>query len=373
MRRWALVAIVLLLAAACDLSHVDPEQTVIISGRALTAAGHPLADVEVHLYKEPDVGEVIIGSVLALGSLGAVCLLPAAPAICNQGHSTTTGADGSYRFTIKGSDTQGLVGDASTLDVVFTDPAGGAHAPSTTLRFKAQTKNVRLPAARLWNAGLHVAAHPSRRPTFAMSWSRLSGIDGSDAGYSVQLLDPTQGLALWSQPAAGNRAQIDARIIEDHAADAAVTARARLRGVEVIYLSSRTPAQAIAGAPPSRNKPCSAVTGTKRLATVKQTDCAATDGNLVAPAQLTPTKGGTVTGVVVDLGRVRRVGLVVARGIAGSVVVELSTDGGTYHRVARGDGATIAIDPPGQPPARYVRIRSASGLGESLLYEVSVW
>jgi hypothetical protein len=364
--------IVLLLAAACDVSHVDPNATVVIAGRVLDANGRPLSGVTVHLYKEPDVGEVIVGSVLALGSLGAVCLLPGAPAICSQGTTTTTRNDGSYRFSVQGSDTQGLVGDAAKLDVVFADPTSDRGA-STTVRFTAQTTHVRLPAVRLWNARLRVAAHRSGGPVYLPSWSRLPDPDGAAPSYSLQLLDPKDAAQLWAQPGAGTRAVVDARIVEDHPVDVAVTARARLRGVDVIYLSARRPLRAIAGAPPSRNQPCSAVTGTKRIATFPQPDCAVTDGDLRSPARLVAGNHRTVTGVVVDLGASRRVSLIVARGLSGRVAMEISGNGRTYRRVAVTDQPTAAVDPPGTPTARYVRIRSTTGLDESLLTEISVW
>ena len=373
MRKWAVFPVVLLLAAACDFSHVKADQTIVISGRALSATGQPLSGLDVHLYKEPDVGEVIVGSVLALGSLGAICLLPEAPAICDQGRTATTRGDGRFTFTVKGSDTQGLVGDAATLDVAFDDPDGGNLGASTTLRFEAQTTRVRLPAVRLWSARLHVAARPAAPPAYGMSWSRLPTADGSAASYSVQLLNPSDGLQWWSQPASGTRAHIDARIVEDQSADAAVTARARLHGTDVIYLSARRPAHAIAGAPPSRDRPCSAVTGTKRLRTFAQTHCAVTDGDFMSPARLTATNHKVVTGAVVDLGRPRRVSLVVVRGVAGSAVVEISTDGSNYRKVGTGSDSVLAVDVPGAPVARYVRIRSAGGLDESLLTEVSAW
>jgi len=41
--------------------------------------------------------------------------------------------------------------------------------------------------------------------------------------------------------------------------------------------------------------------------------------------------------------------------------------------VAIGTDSTVALSPPGQPTARFVRVRSPSGLDESLLSEVSVW
>jgi hypothetical protein len=241
------------------------------------------------------------------------------------------------------------------------------------LRFEAQTKHVRLPAVRLWDAGLHVVAHRSGRPTYGTSWSPLPAVDGSGAGYGVELLDPASGAQLWTQPASGTRSRIDARIIEDHATDAAVVARASLHGTGAVYLSARRPVQAIAGAPPSRNRPCAAVTGTKRLTTFLQNPCAATDGDFSSPARLAARNHRTVTGVVIDLGTARRLSLIVARGLSGSVVVEESANGRTYRRVATASTSTIAVHPPGRAVARYVRVRSAGGLDESLLAEVSAW
>lgn len=370
MRRWALALVVALTLAACDFSHVKSGETVVISGRALTATGVPLKNVTVTLYKEADFGEFIVGSVLAVGTLGGVCLFPGAPSICHKGRTTTTNDNGVYTFTVKGSDTQGLIGDASTLDVVFADPNGGKSAPSTTLRFKAQTKRVQLPTARLWNSGLHVVQGTRARPTFTMKWQTLNGSDG----YSAQLLNPTNGLPISSQSAKQTHATIDARILEDRAADVAVTARHDLgHGVSAIYLSNRKSVSPIAGAPPSRHAPCDAITGTDHLGTFKQTVCVATDGDLSAPSRLTATNGKVVSGVQIDLPRAQHVGLVVARGVSGSVVVEVSNNGRTWHQVGTATGDTISVEPAGRPVARFVRVRSASGLDESLVAEVSVW
>lgn len=372
MLKWAFIPIIALVVTSCDFSHVDPKATVVITGRALSATGAPLRNVAVSLYKEPDVGEAIVGTALALGSLGGVCLFPGAPAICRQGRTVTTNAAGAYRFTIKGSDTQGLIGDASTLDVVFSDPKKTA---STTLRFKAQSKRVTLPAARLWQAGLHVKGGTRAQPTFTTSWSALPGAAGSAAAYSVELLEPDRGLTLWTQAAAQKHtAKIDARILEDRAADAAVVARADLgRGVNGVYFGARRPVRPVAGAAPSRHAGCSAVSGTTKPVAFKQTVCVATDGDFASPARLTASSGKVVSGVVIDLGRPRRVSLIVGRGLGGSVVVEVSTNGKTYRQVSSVSGSGLAVDPPGRPVARYVRVRSPGGLDESLLTEVSVW
>jgi hypothetical protein len=371
----AAVSVVAIVATGCTISPVKPEATVVISGRALTSTGAPLAHTQVHLYKEADFGEAIVGSVLAVGSLGGICLFPGAPAVCHKGHVATTGLDGSYRFTLKGSDTQGLVGNESTLDLVVADPKGGAAGASTTISFKVASTAVTLPAARVWDALPRVAEGSG---IIGLSWTTLPAAYGSGATYSAQLLDPSRPVPMWTQAASGSRAQIDARVLEDRAAAAAVTARTTLTaGVHGIYLSARVAVRPIAGAPPSRHAHCLAVTGTTTLATTPQTVCVATDGDLTSPARLTATNGRVVTGVVIDLGKVRPVSLIVARGVGGMVVVELSTDGVTYHQVSIGSGPTIAVStpgiPPGSPAARYVRVRAPGGLDESLLTEVSVW
>jgi hypothetical protein len=371
MQRWALVPIGALVLTGCHFSPVKPEATVIISGRALSASGRPLANTKVHLYKEADFGEAIVGSMLALGTLGGICLFPGAPAICHKGHTATTGSDGAYKFTLKGSDTQGLIGDEATLDLVVADPKGGASGTSTTLSFRVDSTQVKLPDTQLWNATARVT---TANKQIALTWSALPATNGAGASYSAQLLDPARGLSIWTQPAAKGRAQIDARVLEDRSAAAAITARSDLgHGVHETYLSARLPVHPTAGAPPSRHQPCLAVTGTTKLAAARQTVCVATDGDLTSPAHLTATNAQVVTGVVVDLGRVRPVSFVVARGVGGQVIVEVSSNGTSYRQVATGTGPTVTASPAGRPSARYVRVRSPGGLDESLLAEVSVW
>jgi len=380
MRKWMrlvlVVAVACGVATGCRFSHVNSQATVAISGRALDAEGAPLVGAQVRLFKEADLGEALVGVVLAVGSLGAVCLPPAAPAVCRQARVTTTGAGGAYRFDLKGSDTQGLIGTEATLDLVVATPGAGANGASTTISFTARTTSVTLPDARLWNASPRVAEGSGH---IRLAWSSLPAADGRGATYSAQLFDPARQAALWSQPASGTSAVIDARVLEDRSATAAVAARTTPSGgsgsgsVHASYLSSRSAVTPLAGPPPSRHRPCLAVTGTATPTTTPQPTCTATDGDVVTPARLTAVKAAVVTGVVVDLGSVRPVNLVVARGLAGMFVVELSNDGVTYRQVAIGTDSTVALSPPGQPTARFVRVRSPSGLDESLLSEVSVW
>lgn len=365
------LAVLALAATGCSFSTVKANATVHVSGRALDATGRPLAHARVLLFKQADIGEVVFGGALVLGSFSTVCFLPHPPAICEKAHTTTTDANGRYAFTITGADTQGSLGTEATLDVVF---AGANGRTSTTVSFGAKADTVALPDARLWNLGAHVAQSSG---TIDVSWSPLPGAAGGHVTYSAQLYGG-QGTASWSQPASGGRASLDPRLLEDQAGTVAVGAGTELAGgsgtgtVRASYLSPRLAVHATAGAPPSRGRACAAVTGTAPVGHGAFTGCPATDGVFDRPARLS-AGGKVVTGVVVDLGRARPVGLVVARGFSGQFLVEISTDGTSYRTVATEAGSANAFSIPGAPVARFVRLRSPSGLDESLASEVSVW
>jgi hypothetical protein len=366
----ALSATLLTGTAACTFSPVKPDATVVITGRALSTTGAPLARASVHLYKEADIGEAIVGSALLLGSLGGICLLPGAPPVCHQGHSTTTDASGAYKFTLKGSDTQGLIGDESTLDLVVTAPKATAGGPSTTLRFKVGSATKALPDARLWNAAVHATTAAGQ---VRLNWSALPPNSGSAAAYTTYLYSPGTATVVYSAPATAHPAAIDGRLLEDRDASAGIGAASTLSGVHAYYSSASITVHPVVGAPPSRHQPCSAVTGTSTLATTPQTVCVVTDGDLAAPAGLVATNGQPVTGAVVDLGHARAISLVVARGVTGATIVEISTDGRVYRQVGTAAGTTVVVTLTGRPVARYVRVRSPNGLDESRMAELSVW
>jgi hypothetical protein len=375
-KTFAVVSVLLLVITGCRFSDIKSDETVHISGRALSASGAPLAGVQVRLFKEADLFEAVTGIVLAIGSLGSVCLLPDAPAVCRQAHVATTDADGKYSFTLTGADVQGTLGTEATLDVVMSGP--GANAPSTAISFPARSATMHLPAVRLWRTTPHVV---TGRDQVRMRWSPLPRSNGTDPAYFAQLFDQRRETPVWSQPAERTGGTIDARVLEGQSASAAATARAELDGatgtedVRAVYLSSRVPLRAArAGVPPSRNDACFAVSGTSPpLKLTRQPTCGVTDGDLISAASLRANRGANVTGVVVDLGRPRPVDLIVARGLAGQYVIELSTDGKNYLTVSTSTESPTAVEPAGQPVARYVRVRSPSGLGESLMTEISVW
>ncbi len=369
----ALVAALSLAITGCSASDVDPDATVRITGRALDASGHPLSGAKVLLFKRADLGEIVIGTTLAIGTLSTICLLPEAPAVCGKARTATTAGNGRYEFELKGSDTQGTLGSEATLSVVFS----GAEAQgSTSVSFVAGDTEVRVPDARLWRARPRLT---SPGGPVRLSWSPLGDGAGDDVEHVVQALDADTGSVLWSQPATGTEAAVDPRVLEDRPATIAVGATADLPGgreagdVRVSYLSARLPVEGSAGAPVSRGRACAAVTGPQARLAAPTPGCPFTDGDLAAPARLDADGRATVTGVVVDLGSVRPVDLVVARGFAGQFLVELSRDGRTFRPVASELGTTVAVDPPATPSARFIRVRSASGVDQSLAAEVSAW
>jgi len=362
-----------LTVVGCSVSDVDPDATVRISGHALDARGRPLADAEVLLFKQADIGEILIGTTLAIGTLSTICLLPDPPAICNEARKATTDEDGTYEFELKGSDTQGTLGTESTLNVVFSGPEAQG---STSVSFTVKDTAVTVPDARLWKAAPRVS---DAGGALRLSWSPLPKAAGKDAGYSTQLFEGDTGSVFWSQAASGDEASVDPRLLEDRDGSVAVNATTSLSGgsgtgdVRANYLSARLPVEDSAGAPPSRGQPCAAVVGTKPTLGEPPEVCPMTDGDLTAAARLEGLGKKAVSGVVLDLGSVRPVDLVVARGFAGQFLVEVSTDGKVWQPVGSELGRTVAVTPPGRPSARFVRVRSPAGLDESLAAEVSVW
>lgn len=355
-------------ATGCSFSNVDPDASVHVTGRALDAAGNPLADTQVLLFKQADIGEVVFGTVLTVGTLATICLLPDAPAICTKARKATTDSDGRYAFDLTGDDTQGTLGTASTMNVVFS---AGRGKTSTTLSFTAEDEEISLPDARLWNPKPRVSTAGGIR----LSWSPLRGT--GKVTYSAQLYDAQGRSAIWSEEAAGGSATLDARILEDRPGTAAVGASAKLAGADgagdarASYLSARLPVRGTAGKPLSRGRACAPVSGTGPVKVARFGGCGVTDGRLDSPARL--TGGNPVTGAVVDLGSRRPIDFVVARGFAGQLLLEVSDDNRSYRVVATGSGTAVALEPNVPTSARYVRLRSPSGLDLSLGYEISVW
>lgn len=362
----ALAALALL--AGCSLSSLDADADVHIEGRALDASGRPLANTEVLLLKQADLGEVLFGAALVVGTLSTVCLLPDPPALCDKARRATTDDDGFYEFDLKGSDTQGTLGTESTLSLTFAATA----QTSTTITFTAEGESITLPDARLVRLAPVVTNEPG---VINVHYARVPKDAGADATYSVQLFERQTATPLWSEPTQAGKARIDERVLEDKDALVAVGVATELAGgsgagdVRSHYLSPRMDAPHTASLPMSRGRPCAAVTGQGKVG--RFGPCPLTDGNLAEAARLSGK--GVVTGVAVDLGSRRPIRLVVARGFGGQVLVELSDDGKSYRTITTTSGSAFAYAPRGNQRARYVRLRSPSGLDQSLSSEVAIW
>ncbi|MDQ6949440.1 MAG: hypothetical protein M3256_25120, partial [Actinomycetota bacterium] len=226
-----------------------------------------------------------------------------------------------------------------------------------------------LPDVRLWDAGLRLSEPAGR---IHLDWKPLPAEAGTSPTYSAQLLDASSRGLLWTQPATPTGGDVDNRMVEDVRSTASAAVTARLGDVRVSSVSTSLDVTGRAGPPPSRGRPCLAVNAPD-LSTTPQAKCGATDGNLAAPTSLAGNSGAVVSGVVVDLGSARRVTLVVVRGLGGDYVLEGSSDGTTYSQLASGSTSPAAFPLATPPTARFVRVRSPSGLDESLLAEVSVW
>ena len=64
-------------------------------------------------------------------SLGTICLLNPSSANCGSVRMATTDAQGAFSFALKGSDTQGSLGHASTLDLSIGDKAQAGESSGT--------------------------------------------------------------------------------------------------------------------------------------------------------------------------------------------------------------------------------------------------
>lgn len=368
----SVLATLSLAVSSCSFSDVDPDAEVHISGRALDPAGQPLRDARVLLIKQPDLGEVVFGSVLTVGTLSTVCFSEEPPAICDKAETTTTDGDGNYEFDLKGSDTQGTLGTESTMSVVFSAEAGTA---STTISFTVEASEVSIPDARLWRSRTRVAQSDG---AIRLAWRPLPRAAGDDAAYTAQLWGQRR-TPIWTEPVSPGEATLDPRIVEDQSGFAAVGATTTLAGaagadeVRASYLLPQVAIRGTAGAPPSRGRQCAAVTGTAPAKDGAFAICRATDGDLDRPALLKGRGKRVVTGVAVDLGSRRPIDLVVARGFSGQIVVEASDDGTTYRIIATASGTAFAVRPQGPATARFLRLRSPTGLDQSLSSEVSVW
>lgn len=371
-----MLAALLLMTSSCGFSKLDPNAAVHVTGTVVNADGHPAAGAEVLLFKEADIGELVVGVTFALGTLGVACLTPAAPSVCAAARRATTGADGGFTFDLRGSDTQGSVENASTFDLTAIVPAsaGGGTRSAATLRFEIQRAQLDLPPLRMWSGTPTVTGSSSR---VSVSWPALAY--DSDPSYSIRWVDSATDHSVWTVSNASSGASLDPRTLEDRSGSVVVDAQTTVPGPDTdlrfIYSSAAIPFQG-KGVPLSRGRPCFAYGGNGRA--LPLTPCHLTDGDLFDAAGLTTggCDGCTAavhTSAYVDLGTVVPVSLVVVRGGAGLLAVEGSSDAQSWTLWGNGSGSLVAVTPSGAAHARYVRVRSISGLDMSGVTEMSAW
>lgn len=363
------ISILALLLTTCTLSRVDQTGTVTVRGTLLAPDGSPLAQNEVILFKEADLVDAVLGFSLIAGSLGTICLADEPPTLCDRARRTTTGADGTFSFALRGGDTQGVAGTAATLHLAADVPAteGEVRGPSVTARFKVQTTDLHLPTLRLWRPDVELGMG---RDQLHVEWDPFDG--GSD-GARVMFFSGPASAIVWAVDGRSPVA-IDARVLEDSAGTAAVESSSTDKRDGTTFRITRWSGQrryaGSAGAPLSRHSPCSGAGSTEGTETAPLSPCPVTDGNL-APAQPSAATRPMTT-ITVDLGRSRPVDLVVVRGCPAGCQIETSDDGRTWIAAGVDDRRPfVAADAPRGTTARAVRVRSPADLGG--LGEVSAW
>lgn len=352
--------------AACGVqqSSLDANTTVTISGKALSADGKPLASSKVVLVKELDLGEVVGGLFLTAASLGVACLADHPPAVCaRNAHLATTDGAGKFSFALKGGETQGSFGTASTMEVVTRAAGGlgGVAGPSAMAEFQVQTATLSLPDLRIWDANTGWTADDR------VTWQALPASYGNSPAYSVELHD-SRGNEWWAATPARPGDRIDPRVQEDLIGSFDVAARARGTAngttVDYTYRSGWSALRGRGGVPPSRGARCAQVTS---QSVGLFGACPLTMG----AAGLSSSLSGSMNGVAVDLGVDRSVSLVVIRGCVGQCRVSVSSDGSTWT-----DGGTVtamyavkALVPAQH--ARFVRVMPSGDA--AALRQISVW
>lgn len=361
----------ILVAAACGLqqSGLDPNAQVTISGKALAADGGPLAGTKVALIKELDIGESIGGLFVTAVTLGLACLSNHPPALCaNNSHVATTGTDGSFTFSIKGSDTQGSVGLASTMEVMtraqlLPDQTAGAVAME---EFTVEATSLQLPDLRTWTPSLSWSADAQ---TVRVGWPPLpSSGYGGEPRYALEF-DDSHLKPAWVTGSVTPNDSIDARLIEDSSGGVHVVARASGTAsgttVDFTYLSGSIGANGTAGAPPSRGAACAPViaSGIGQF----NARCPLTSGDFGNSF----VTGSAPSGAVIDLGTERAVSLVVVRGCSGQCHISVSSDLSAWSDAGSLSGEFASAPITLNRSARYIRLLGTPNV--PLLHQVSVW
>lgn len=365
--RLLLVAAVTLPLVACgETSRVDPDATVVLSGRALAPAGTPLTDRPVRLVSISDADDAALGLLtLGLGCAGDAC--------DDDIRTATTNAAGAYRLELQGRDTQTAFGNVrpQALSVSAGPRKTEVSGASVTARFVVQDEQVALPALRLVDPALSLGSAPGR---VGATWRT-----GAAGPYELTF-ETDDVLPVWRVTTAGRSATVDARVLEGTAGRTVLSGGSEdmITGsdVDIQWRSPGLGYAASSEAPVSRGSACTYGQGPS--ATTAQT-CSLTDGDLfrteLSPAGTCPSPAAGTTPppcpapatVSISVPASPAVELVVVRGCTETCAVEASSDGTTFRAAGRVTSEFGAVRVSGA--ATVVRV----GLGSEGLREVSVW
>jgi hypothetical protein len=359
-KRASLLALLLVLAGCSEQSRVDPKATVTVSGTFRDATGQPLDGRPVRLGSGVSNGD---GTLAAL-TLGLACT----SGVCRgRVHDTRTGDDGTYRFTLKGRDTQSSFGEAESFLLTSTAAPTGdqVSGAATSARFRIQAAQLDVPTLDLVDPSLRIAPVAGK---VAATWStKRSGPFGLT--FETASITP-----VWRATSTGSRLDLDPRLLEDTTGRVVLSGSStdRVVGSDVTIMW-RSPGVGYAsgtGAPDSRGRTCTLDSGGDR--------CRLTDGDLssLEPLSARCQAGKAPDGspcapphwATIDLGAAGPMELVVIRGCAGGCTVEVGTDGKTFRPAGSvsDDFGSVALS---RTPVRYVRV----SLGKQGLRQISVW
>ena len=369
MRLSSIVALVTaaLLLAGCAASKLDADATVRVTGTVLDAAGQPARGADVALFKVADIGEVLVGATLAIGTLGASCFVPGGPAFCQDARKTTTDDSGKFSYSLKGSDTQGSVANARDFDLTAFVGRTTGKPQVASVRFKVQRTDLEVPPLRVWDAQATTAAASGGVRT---SWPALPADYGESPTYALRFVADNK--TVWSVAKAAPGDRVDGRYLEDARGAVEVGASTSRSGPDTKFRYTYFAAGgsfAGTGKPPSRGAACFSATADG--AATALSPCRLTDGDLSTAAQFSGDATARPSAYV-DLGSSRPVSLVVARGAAGTTEIETSDDAKNWTVLGPGGGSLVSADGRGIR-ARYVRIRTTNNVDISSLSEISVW
>jgi hypothetical protein len=356
----ALICVSAALTAGCEKSHIKADANVRLSGKVVTAGGGPAGGIGVSLLKQPDAGEVIGGLTVGIATVGLVCAVDSPPAICRSVRHTVTGGDGHFSYELRGSDTQGSIGNADTLNVSAAAPGSGGAA--TSVAFRVQHERVALPALRLWDAQLKLDA-----TTLTPDWRPLPADGSAD---TTLLFTDGQGTPVWEQANPQSGRPFDARLLEDAAVVARVRAdtavNRRTGSYKFQYFSSDVHLNGPAGAADSRGASC-VIPRRGAVQGVPGRPCWLTDGDLGHGASPQEPRHSVA---VIDLGSQKAISLIAVRGEAAARTISVSSDGRSFRPLATRDGAFEQLTPRGLQ-ARYVRLQVSGSTDHT--DEFSIW